>query len=139
MNVPPFIINVPPFITASHSVAPKDWVAGSLGVASDGARKCERKRLKGHLSSVATEERWSFTIEGAIGSAIAAAKARTPDRDLTNQDLGGMTLPPGTYSFSRNAALNGKLILDAEGDEYAVWTFQVCICVFNPYLYTHIP
>jgi len=47
------------------------------------------------------------------------------DTDLTGQDLGGLTLVPGTYCFSSSAQLTGTLTLDAQGDPNAVWIFQV--------------
>jgi hypothetical protein len=37
-------------------------------------------------------------------------------QDLTGQDLGGLTLPPGVYSFSSSAQLTGNLILDGAGE-----------------------
>jgi type VI secretion system secreted protein VgrG len=50
---------------------------------------------------------------------------RTCVRDLTGQDLGDRTLPPGVYCFSSSAQLTGTLILDAADDPNAVWVFQV--------------
>jgi hypothetical protein len=45
--------------------------------------------------------------------------------DLTGQDLGGMTLPPGVYNYDNSAGLTGDLILDAGGNSAAVWIFQI--------------
>ena len=45
--------------------------------------------------------------------------------DLTGQDLGGLTLTPGTYCFSSSAQLTGTLTLDAQGDPAAVFVFQI--------------
>lgn len=47
------------------------------------------------------------------------------DTDLTGQDLGGMTLAPGTYCFDDVASLTGDLELDAQGDSNAVFVFQI--------------
>lgn len=44
--------------------------------------------------------------------------------DLTGQDLGGMTLPPGVYCFDTSAQLTGDLVLDALGNPNAVWVFK---------------
>jgi len=44
---------------------------------------------------------------------------------LTGQDLGGLTLPPGVYCFSSSAQLTGTLTLDAQGDDNAVFVFQI--------------
>ncbi len=47
--------------------------------------------------------------------------------DLSNQDLGGMTLLPGVYSFggASTLALGTTLTLDANGQNNAVWVFQI--------------
>ncbi len=47
------------------------------------------------------------------------------DVDLTGQDLGGLTLNPGVYSFSSSAQLTGMLTLDALGDPNAVFIFKI--------------
>ncbi len=44
---------------------------------------------------------------------------------LTGQDLGGLTLTPGVYSFASSAQLTGTLILDAIGNPNAVFIFQI--------------
>jgi hypothetical protein len=46
-------------------------------------------------------------------------------KDLTGQDLGGMTLVAGVYHFSSSAQLTGALTLDAQGDPNAVFVFQI--------------
>lgn len=46
-------------------------------------------------------------------------------QNLTGQDLGGMTLTAGTYTFSSSAQLTGTLTLDAQGDPNAVFVFQM--------------
>jgi hypothetical protein len=45
--------------------------------------------------------------------------------DLTGQDLGGLTLTPGVYTFSSSAQLTGALTLDAQNDPEAQWVFQI--------------
>jgi uncharacterized repeat protein (TIGR01451 family) len=45
--------------------------------------------------------------------------------DLTGQDLGGLTLVPGTYCFSSSAQLTGTLTLNAQGNPNAVFIFQI--------------
>ncbi len=47
------------------------------------------------------------------------------DSNLTGQDLGGMTLTPGTYCFSTSAQLTGTLTLNAQGNPNAVFVFQI--------------
>jgi hypothetical protein len=57
--------------------------------------------------------------------AYNAASALTPTQDLTGQDLGGLTLGPGVYSFSSSAQLTGTLTLDAGGNANAQFVFQI--------------
>lgn len=47
--------------------------------------------------------------------------------NLSNQDLGGMTLLPGIYTFNAAAtqALSTTLTLDANGQNGAYWVFQI--------------
>lgn len=45
--------------------------------------------------------------------------------DLSGQDLGGMTLTPGVYSFSSSAQLTGGLTLDAQNNPNAMFVFQI--------------
>ena len=53
--------------------------------------------------------------------------SRPSTGDLTGQDLGGLTLTPGVYSFSGSAGLTGTdaLVLDGGGDENAVFIFNI--------------
>ncbi|ODA79862.1 hypothetical protein RJ55_05459 [Drechmeria coniospora] len=45
--------------------------------------------------------------------------------DLSGQNLGGMTLGPGGYSFTADAALTGTLVLDGQNDDGSQWIFEV--------------
>jgi len=54
-----------------------------------------------------------------------AGEACLAGRDLTDQDLGGLTLTPGTYCFSSSAQLTGTLTLDALEDPAATFVFQI--------------
>jgi len=47
------------------------------------------------------------------------------DVDLTDQDLGGLTLVSGVYFFSSSAQLTGTLTLDAENNPNSVFIFQI--------------
>jgi hypothetical protein len=47
------------------------------------------------------------------------------DTDLSNVDMGGLTLTPGVYTFDGAATLNGALVLDGEGLDDAFWVFQI--------------
>jgi hypothetical protein len=45
--------------------------------------------------------------------------------DLTGQNLGGLTLPPGVYCFASSAFLTGALTLDALGNPNALFLFKI--------------
>lgn len=69
---------------------------------------------------------------GVASQAQADARAayvdmagRAPTQDLTGQDLGGLTLTPGVYSFSTSAQLTGTLTLDGQGLADPVFIFQI--------------
>jgi Ice-binding-like len=46
-------------------------------------------------------------------------------RDLTGQDLGGLTLTPGVYRFSSSAQLTGRLTFDGQGQADPLFVFQI--------------
>lgn len=55
-----------------------------------------------------------------------AMGATTPAPSVAPADLGGQTLAPGIWTSASTMLLqNGDLTLDAQGDENAVWIFQV--------------
>jgi type VI secretion system secreted protein VgrG len=45
--------------------------------------------------------------------------------NLSGQDLGGLTLTPGVYTFNSSADLTGTLTLNAQGDPNALFVFQI--------------
>lgn len=53
------------------------------------------------------------------------AAGRPCDQNLTDQDLGGLTLLTGVYCFNTSAQLTGTLTLNAEGNPDANFIFQV--------------
>ena len=68
---------------------------------------------------------------GAIQAQIDTTNAynnlagQASNANLSGQDLGGMTLTTGVYTFSSSAQLTGTLTLDAQGDANAVFIFQI--------------
>ena len=56
-------------------------------------------------------------------TAYTALAGQTCDVDLTGQDLGGKTLPPGVYCFNTSAQLTG--ILTLTGNATDVWVFKI--------------
>ncbi len=99
-------------------------ITGNLGVRPGGA-------ITGFLPGVAV----SGTIHAADAVAAQAQSdvavayndlaGRASDVDLTGQDLGGLTLSPGVYTFATSAQLTGTLTLDAQGDPNAEFVFQI--------------
>ena len=81
----------------------------------------------------------SMVINGAIHIADTLADQAQTDANtaynmlagqacgtnLTDLDLGGMTLQPGVYCFDTSAQLTGALVLDAMNNPDAVWVFQI--------------
>ncbi len=61
----------------------------------------------------------------ALGKAITFASGETPTRDLTGQDLGGLTLTAGVYSFASFADLTGTLTLNGQNNANADFIFQI--------------
>lgn len=60
-----------------------------------------------------------------LTTAYNSAANLPSESNLTDQDLGGMTLTAGVYTFDSSAQLTGKLTLDAEGNPDAVFIFQI--------------
>ena len=67
----------------------------------------------------------ALQAQNDLTTAYNAAAGLAPDTDLTGQDLGGLTLTPGVYSFSSSAQLTGMLTLDDLGDPNAQFVFQI--------------
>jgi len=76
------------------------------------------------------------TIHTGAASLAGAARADTitafnaimgmpVGTNLTNQDLGGLTLLAGTYTFNTSAQLTGDLFLDPLGDANATFLFRI--------------
>jgi hypothetical protein len=61
---------------------------------------------------------------GAMQTAYTDASGRTPDvRELGAGQIGGLTIPPGTYNWSSDVALSSNVTL--KGHAKDVWIFQV--------------
>jgi len=60
-----------------------------------------------------------------LTAAYIAAMGMKPTSNLTGQDLGGMTLTTGVYSFSSSADLATGMTLTLEGKPGALFVFQI--------------
>jgi type VI secretion system secreted protein VgrG len=67
----------------------------------------------------------AVTAQNDLTTAYTAAAGLPSDQNLTGQDLGGLTLTPGVYSFSSSAQLTGTLTLNGEGSPDPVFIFQI--------------
>lgn len=60
-----------------------------------------------------------------LTAAYNVLAARPSTANLSGQDLGGMVLQPGVYSFDTSAQLTGTLTFDAAGDPNAVFVVNI--------------
>lgn len=65
----------------------------------------------------------AMQAQADVTTAYNALAGEFVTRDLTGQDLGGLTLQAGVYNFSSSAFLTGTLTLDAQGDPNARFDF----------------
>ena len=63
--------------------------------------------------------------ESDLNSAYNHLAGLTSNSNLSGQDLGGLVLTPGVYTFNSSAQLTGTLTLNAEGLAHAFWVFQI--------------
>jgi hypothetical protein len=64
--------------------------------------------------------------EAACLTAYNNAKGLTPTKALTSSNLGGITLPPGVYTFpSSGVSLSGTLTLNGATNPDGQWIFQI--------------
>ena len=66
----------------------------------------------------------SQVAETDASSAYNELTAEPATENLTGQNLGGLTLMPGVYSFNSSGQLTGKLTLDGNGDPNTDFVFQ---------------
>jgi Ice-binding-like len=67
----------------------------------------------------------ALQAQSDLTTAYDVAAGQPVTSDLTGQDLGGLQLPAGAYSFSSSAQLTGALTLDAAGDPNAQFVFEI--------------
>lgn len=79
--------------------------------------------VNGHLYLISDPA--TAQAQSDLTVAYNAAAGAPVDTNLTGQDLGGMILAPGVYSFASSAGLTGILTLDGQGDPNAQWIFQI--------------
>ncbi len=65
------------------------------------------------------------SAHGHLTAAYVHLRNLSSNFNLTGQDLGGMTLVAGVYTFDSSAQLTGPLVLNAQGDPDAQFVFQI--------------
>jgi hypothetical protein len=105
------------------NAGPSD-ITGDLGVSSPGITPTgfPPGTLVGTLHAGDPDAAQAKADMALVYGALTGAASTV---ELTGQDLGGRTLPPGVYLFSSSAQLTGDLILDAGDDPHAVFIFQI--------------
>jgi hypothetical protein len=63
--------------------------------------------------------------DASLAYDFLAGMASIPANNLSDTDLGGLTLAPGVYKFDSSAQLTGALTLNAHGDSHALFVIQV--------------
>lgn len=67
----------------------------------------------------------SAAAQLSLTTAYNDLAGQTPTRNLTGQDLGGLTLTGGVYKFDTSAQLTGNLTLNAQGSTNSAFIFQI--------------
>ncbi len=67
----------------------------------------------------------ALDAQNALTSAFNTAAGLPVTQSLTGQNLGGLMLTPGVYSFASTAQLTGTLTLNDMGNPDAVFVFQI--------------
>ncbi len=98
-------------ITGDYGVSPGTSL-GLVGVTLTGSSAA-------HATDAVADQ-----AQADLTTAYTGLQALLPTSDLTGQNLGGMTLTPGVYSFGTSADLTGTLTLDAQGLANAFFVFQ---------------
>lgn len=75
--------------------------------------------------SIHTNDAVAVQAHADAAAAYSTLAGLTATLDLSGQDLGGRTLPPGVYSFSSSAQLTGQLILDGDNQDNPLFVFQI--------------
>ncbi|MDY0221395.1 MAG: ice-binding family protein [Desulfobacterium sp.] len=100
-------------------------ITGDLGISPNSASSVTGY---GSISHTGAEHYNDGTAQLAHADALTAYNglaAMPSNFNLTGQDLGGLTLTSGVYSFDSSAQLTGALTLDAQGNDNAWWVFQI--------------
>lgn len=98
-------------------------ITGDLGVSPGSA-------ITGFAPGIVTgtihaDDAVAMQAQDDLTTAYNAVAGLALNTDLTDQDLGGLTLTPGVYFFMTSAQLTGTLRLNGLGDPDAQFVFQI--------------
>jgi len=99
-------------------------ITGDYGVSPGTSLGLVGVTLTGSSAAHATDA-VAAQAQADLTTAYTGLQALLPTSDLTGQNLGGMTLTSGVYSFGTSADLTGTLTLDAQGLANAFFVFQM--------------
>ena len=75
--------------------------------------------------TIHTTDAVAMQAQSDVTTAYNVLAGMTPTQDLTGQDLGGLTLTPGVYSYTTSAQLTGTLTLNTLGNPNSLFVFQI--------------
>jgi uncharacterized protein with beta-barrel porin domain len=76
-------------------------------------------------SAIHAADAFAGQAQSDLTTAYNVLAGRPSTANLTGQNLGGLVLTPGTYTFNNAAQLTGTLTLNAQGNPNAVFIFQI--------------
>src|SRR5665213_265724 len=100
-------------------------IFGNVGVSPGTAITGFPPGVLGLGSTVDSNDALAIAAHADLGTAYTAAAMDACGTVLTGQDLGGLTLTPGSYCFASSAQLTGMLTLNTLGNPNAVFLFQI--------------
>jgi outer membrane autotransporter protein len=100
-------------------------IAGNVGVSPSGAITGFPPAIVTAPFAIFQADAVASRAQSDLTTAYNVLAGRPATADLTGQDLGGLTLIPGVYSFSSSSQLTGTVTLDAKGDPNAVFIFNI--------------
>lgn len=100
-------------------------ITGNVGVSPGSAITGFPPAIVNAPYTIHNSDAVAASAQSQLTTAYNILAGRSSTADLTGQDLGGLILNGGVYSFASSAQLTGTLTLDAGGDPNAVFVFNI--------------
>ncbi len=100
-------------------------ITGNLGVSPGAAIVGFPPGVVTAPATIHAADAVALQAQSDVTTAFNNLAGRASNFNLTGQDLGGLTLIPGVYTFATSAQLTGALTLDAQGNSNAEFIFQI--------------